>query len=154
MQQLQVSVSAPPPPLQQPSMRSKPENAVRRGRILLVDDDDYIAATLGRLLERNFDLAMTTRSAQARDWLLRGDRFDVILCDLLMPELTGMELHDQLLLAAPDQANRMIFLTGGAFTTQVRAFLDRVSNPRLEKPFELKSLLVLINARLLSQRGS
>ncbi len=83
-----------------------------RGNVLIVDDDEYIGTTLMRLLERNFDVAVTTRSAQARDWLLRGDRYDVILCDLLMPEVTGMDLHDQLAHAAPDQAHRMIFLTG------------------------------------------
>jgi DNA-binding NtrC family response regulator len=119
-----------------------------RGHILIVDDDETIGVTLARLLERNFDVAMTTRSGQARDWLLRGDRYDVILCDLLMPEVTGMELHDQIEHAAPDQAHRMIFLTGGSLNTSVRDFLDRVPNARLEKPFELKSLLTLIKARL------
>ncbi|HZP12282.1 MAG TPA: response regulator [Nevskiaceae bacterium] len=119
-----------------------------RGNILIVDDDDYIGTTLMRLLERNFDVAVTTRSKQARDWLLRGDRYDVILCDLLMPEVTGMDLHDQLATAAPDQAHRMIFLTGGSLNTSVRDFLDRVPNPRLEKPFELGSLMTLIKARL------
>jgi len=128
-------------------------NAVSsRGNILIVDDDDYIGTTLMRLLERNFDVAVTTRSTQARDWLLRGDRYDVILCDLLMPEVTGMDLHDQLATAVPDQAHRMIFLTGGSLNASVRDFLDRVPNPRLEKPFELGSLLTLIKARLLSRR--
>ena len=124
----------------------KPEE--RRGSILIVDDDEFIGTTLMRLLERNFDVAMTTRSAQARDWLLRGDRYDVILCDLLMPQLSGMDLYDQVAAAAPDQANRMILLTGGALTTTVRDFRDRVHNPRLEKPFELARLLTLIKARL------
>jgi CheY-like chemotaxis protein len=122
---------------------------VSRGRILVVDDDEFMTGVLDRLLQRSFRLALATRAAQALDWITSGDRFDVILCDLLMPQLSGMELHEQLLQRAPDQARRMIFMTGGASNTEVRRFLDHVSNPRLEKPFELKQLLVLINARLM-----
>ena len=120
-----------------------------RGRILVVDDDEAITGVLHRLLERSFDLALTTRSTQALNWIVGGDRFDVILCDLLMPELTGMDLHDRLEHCAPDQAKRMIFLTGGSLNIKVREFLDSVANPRLEKPFEARRLLVMINARLL-----
>lgn len=43
-----------------------------------------------------------------------GERYDVILCDLMMPVMTGMELHDALSRFAPDQANAMVFMTGGA----------------------------------------
>jgi DNA-binding NtrC family response regulator len=121
----------------------------RRGRILVVDDDELITAVLNRLLERSFELALTSRAAQALDWIASGDRFDVILSDLLMPELTGMDFYERLLACAPDQARRMVFITGGSCNNNVRRFLDTVSNPRLEKPFELKQLLVLINARLL-----
>jgi hypothetical protein len=61
-----------------------------------------------------------------------------------MPEMTGMDLHRELLLLAPDQAQRMIFLTGGAFTESGREFLDRVPNPRVEKPFEVPKIFAII----------
>ena len=73
-----------------------------------------------------------------------GERFDAILSDLMMPEVTGMEVHDELSRTAPDQARRMIFLTGGAFTERAREFLDGVPNPRIEKPFEITNLLAII----------
>ena len=119
-----------------------------RGRVLVVDDDEGMAETLRRLLERRFDVAMTTRSTQALDWITQGNRFDVILCDLLMPELSGMDLHNRLESLVPEQARRMIFLTGGAYTVRAREFLDGVANPHLEKPFDFARLALLINARL------
>jgi CheY-like chemotaxis protein len=123
-------------------------NELPRGRVLVVDDDEGMAETLRRLLERRYDVALTTRSSQALDWITKGNRFDVILCDLLMPEMTGMDLHDKLEALVPEQARRMIFLTGGAYTQRAREFLETVANPHLEKPFDFARLALLINARL------
>lgn len=67
-------------------------------------------------------------------------RFDLILCDLMMPAMTGMEVHDELVRLEPELAARMSFLTGGAFTPRARAFLAVVPNPRLEKPFDPQGL--------------
>jgi CheY-like chemotaxis protein len=75
------------------------------------------------------------REACAR--VLAGERFDLILCDLMMPEMTGMELHAELARALPEQAERMIFVTGGAFTESAAEFLERVPNEQLAKPFDL-----------------
>lgn len=47
--------------------------------------------------------------------------FDVILCDLMMPDTTGMDLHHELVRIAPDQVDRMVFMTGGAFTAKARS---------------------------------
>jgi CheY-like chemotaxis protein len=119
-----------------------------RGRVLVVDDDEFMTESLRRLLEQRFDVVMTTRSAEAFDWIQHGQRFDVILCDLLMPELSGIDLHERLALVSPEQAERMIFLTGGAYTDEVRTFLSDVANPHLEKPFDFARLALLINARI------
>jgi CheY-like chemotaxis protein len=64
----------------------------------------------------------------------------VILCDLMMPELTGAELHAELVELAPDQARRMIFITGGAFSLASQTFLERITNPYFEKPCDLRKL--------------
>ena len=77
-----------------------------------------------------------------------GEKFDLILCDLMMPIMTGVELHTELSRTAPDQAERMVFLTAGAFTPRARAFLDEVPNARLDKPFELATLRALVQERL------
>jgi CheY-like chemotaxis protein len=69
----------------------------------------------------------------------------VILCDVMMPEMTGPELYDEVLRLAPEQARAMVFVTGGVFTSSAQEFLERVSNPRIEKPFDIPSLRSLIN---------
>ena len=68
--------------------------------------------------------------------------------DLMMPAMTGMELFDRLVEVAPDQASRVIFLSGGAFTPQAREFLGRVKNARMDKPFETQALRELVRRRI------
>jgi CheY-like chemotaxis protein len=75
-----------------------------------------------------------------------GERFDVILCDLLMPQRSGMDFHGQLARSYPEQAQRMVFFTGGAFTPRAREFLESVHNHRLEKPIDGTALRALINS--------
>jgi len=65
-----------------------------------------------------------------------GERYDVILCDLMMPQMTGMELHEALRLRDPALAARVVFITGGAFTERASAFLRDVPNACIEKPFD------------------
>jgi CheY-like chemotaxis protein len=78
--------------------------------------------------------------------LEKREQFDLILCDLMMPAMTGMELRDELSRLDSSQAARMSFLTGGAFTPRARAFLAEVPNPRLEKPFDPQGLRSFVRA--------
>jgi PAS domain S-box-containing protein len=121
-----------------PAVVHLPDSEARR-RVLIVDDDARIAGAIGCLLDDD-DVTILTDARTARDRVLAGERFDVILCDLMMPEMTGMELHEALAAAAPEQAARMLFLTGGAFTPSSRAFLERVPNECIEKPFDPAAL--------------
>ena len=72
----------------------------------------------------------------------------MILSDLMMPEVTGIDLHEALSLVDPGLASRMVFMTGGAFTPRAHTFLTTVTNPRLEKPFAPSAVLELVNERL------
>lgn len=69
----------------------------------------------------------------------------MILLDLMMPEMTGAEVYEQLKRLSPDHADRVILMTGGAFTAAAREFLDRVRSPRVDKPVEPTNLLALID---------
>jgi CheY-like chemotaxis protein len=115
-----------------------------RGRVLIVDDEPMVVATLRRVLSRHHDIATTTSAREALERLRAGQRFDVVLCDLMMPDMTGMALHDTLDRELPDLARRMIFITGGAFTPRGVDFLERVHNPRIEKPFDVSTLLDMV----------
>jgi CheY-like chemotaxis protein/two-component sensor histidine kinase len=120
----------------------------RRARILVVDDDQLIIATIVRVLGSEHEVIAHTDPHSARQRIADGERFDIVLCDLMMPTGTGMELHADLARIAPDQAQNMVFMTGGAFTAHAREFLDEVPNPRLEKPFGIQTLRAMIHERL------
>jgi CheY-like chemotaxis protein len=123
-----------------------------RARILVIDDERLITTAVERALELDHDVVAVGDAEQALHELRSGARFDVILCDLMLPQMTGMDLHDALSQLAPDQALRMVFFTGGAFSTRARSFLEAVPNIRIEKPFDTQSLRELVNERLSQQR--
>jgi CheY-like chemotaxis protein len=100
------------------------------------------------MLSPEHDVFEATRAAQALEAVRGGAKFDVILCDLMMPEMTGMDLHETLRRVAPDHAARMVSVTGGAFAPKARAFLDVRLNQRIEKPFDLVNLRALVNERV------
>ncbi|HKE14596.1 MAG TPA: response regulator [Kofleriaceae bacterium] len=120
----------------------------RRGRVLIVDDDVSLQNAITRALTGEHDVIALSSGREALDRVAAGERYDVILCDLMMPEMGGMDLHAGLLRAAPDQAGCMMFLTGGAFTPRARAFLKTIPNQRIEKPFDIQQLRALINERI------
>lgn len=120
----------------------------RRGKILVIDDEPMVARSLGRVLEQDHDVTIVLDAGDAHRRVVGGERFDVILCDLMMPRMTGMDLHAELLRAVPQQAAQMVFLTGGAFTPGARAFLDGVPNDRLHKPFDMQELRSLVKVRV------
>jgi PAS domain S-box-containing protein len=124
--------------------------AARRGRIMVIDDEPVIGQTVRRVLAKDHDVTVVERAQEALDLLLGAENhFDVIFCDLMMPQMTGMDLYEQLTCSEfPEQATRIVFLTGGAFSQQARHFLDEVTNPRLEKPFDAMHLRTLVNERI------
>jgi PAS domain S-box-containing protein len=122
----------------------------RRGRILIVDDEPLVGRAVSRTLSPLHDVVVRTSAHAALEEVARGPAFDLLLCDLMMPEVTGMDLHVRLGEAAPALAERTVFLTGGAFTRAAREFLARVPNPRIEKPFEPDELRALV-ARILAE---
>jgi CheY-like chemotaxis protein len=66
----------------------------------------------------------------------------------MMPEMTGMQLHDEISRLAPGLASRVVFVTGGAFTDAARTFLERVPNARIEKPFTPEEIRTLVADRV------
>jgi CheY-like chemotaxis protein len=120
------------------------EAAGRGGRLLLVDDEPMILGALRRALAPDYQVTSVSDGRRALALLAAGERYDAILCDLMMPEITGMDLFAEVRRLMPDQCERMIFVTGGAFTPRAREFLDRVPNARVEKPIDFQTLRILI----------
>ena len=111
--------------------------------VLIVDDDPLVAKALGRML-RGHEVALAIHGREALDLLMTGRHFDVILCDLMMPVMTGMELHAQLGEKLPHLLQSIVFITGGAFTPSGKTFLDGVPNESLEKPFDARDLRAVV----------
>jgi PAS domain S-box-containing protein len=134
------AVETPPP---RPARK-----ATRRGRVLIIDDDHMIAMTVRRCLDSEHEVTAVLKAQDALDRIRAGERYDVILCDVMMPSMTGIQFYDVLAREQPDQAQRIVFLTGGAFTAAARSFLDEVPNVHVEKPFGVRSLRALVNDRI------
>ncbi len=121
----------------------------RRGRLMVVDDDPAVLDSLRRLLQAGGHEVVAVGSGQAAaDFLAGDDGFDLVLTDLMMDGMNGIQLYEHLDQRHPQLARRLVFVSGGAFDQDTREFLARVPNKQLSKPFELDSLLGFVADQL------
>jgi CheY-like chemotaxis protein len=97
-----------------------------------------------RVLSDQHDVVTETDAAVALARIARGETFDVIFCDLMMPNMGGVDVHAALFANRPDLARRLVFLTGGAFSQRTEEFLETVANPVVAKPFTVEGLRALV----------
>jgi CheY-like chemotaxis protein len=117
-----------------------------RRTVLVVDDEPLVGRLVERALGRTYAVTVHLSGTEALERFEAGERWDLVLCDLMMPQVTGMDLYDRVLAVAPEQAARIVFLTGGAYTARSQAFLDQ--HPFLDKPFDLAALEALVRTRV------
>ena len=120
-----------------------PSRPVRRLRILVIDDEPAITRSLGALLSLDHEVELMTSGAVALERLLAGATYDVVLCDMMMPTVSGIDLYTRVAHDRPGDEAKIVFMTGGAFTEQARRFLASVPNRRLEKPFPIAALVAI-----------
>jgi CheY-like chemotaxis protein len=116
-----------------------------------VDDEPLILRSVARLLKDQHDVETANNGVEALKKLSDEGPFDLIVCDLMMPEMTGMELHRAVVERQPEIADRFVFLTGGAYTEAAKSFLASVENPKLDKPIQPNLLRSVVTSVL---RGS
>ncbi|MBZ0238072.1 MAG: PAS domain-containing protein [Deltaproteobacteria bacterium] len=130
-----VRVVLPPaPPAEETMAKPRAQAGSERRRILIVDDDRPVAAAVALELE-DHDVVVAGSGREAFEILRRDPAFDVVLCDVMMPELSGVDLYNWLRPIEPQMLERFVFMTGGAFTARAEQFLRDIPNPRLDKPF-------------------
>ncbi len=112
------------------------DSATPGARVLIVDDEPQIRRSLERLLRPTYQVSTCSNGSEVLARLVAGEHFDVILCDLLMPTMTGIELFEELERRWPNQAACTVFLTGGTITDTAQVFVDRHSARVVRKPFE------------------
>jgi signal transduction histidine kinase len=118
--------------------------ALPPSRILVIDDEPALCAVVRRLLKHEHEVIGYVDGREALKLLHQDVAFDVIVCDIMMPYLSGIEFYSQLRTRHPELSSRVVFMTGGAFNGPAQQFLRTVSNPVLEKPFESRSLHAVI----------
>jgi PAS domain S-box-containing protein len=145
-----VVLPAARPRLEEPAALpvARAPRAVACAAVLVVDDEPALGLVLQRVL-RDHQVSVVTTAKAALQLLETGKHFDVILSDLMMPEMSGMDFYEELARRFPSYLERLVFITGGAFTPAGKEFLERVSTPRLRKPFEPRAVRELVQ-RVLS----
>ena len=126
----------PPPPLVAHTSRR---------RILIVDDDRPVAAAIAFELQ-DHEVVVAESGREALEILRRENDFDLILCDVMMPEISGIDVYESIGLADPSLLSRVVLMTGGAFTARAARFIAERSPPLLEKPFHPGQLRDLVDA--------
>lgn len=117
--------------------------------MLLVDDEPRFLTVMRLLLRPEHELLTAEGGRAAAELLERDGGFDFVVCDLLMPDLSGMDVYARAVARDPQLASRFVVMTGGACTPRSREFLSTTQLPRLEKPFlagELTELLQRLTA--------
>jgi DNA-binding response OmpR family regulator len=116
--------------------------------VLIIDDDRAVRRALGKALERAGYVVESVASAAAAVSALQRHSYRTIVCDIRMPFLDGVSFYDELREANPDAAKRVVFVTAFANEPTIRAFLERIDRPVVEKPFEMEELLAVVNASM------
>jgi signal transduction histidine kinase len=129
-----------------------PSRIFLRRRILAVDDEALLLKAYRRMLGEAHEMTTALGGHEALRVLEQDTRFDVVLCDLQMPEMSGMDLHAAVAQRYPGLTDRFVFVTGGAFSGDARRFLEESVPAVIQKPFSVDDLLVLIDT-IASGRG-
>ncbi len=107
----------------------------KRRRILVIEDEELLRNILRKVLGPEYDVVALERAQAALGFISAGSRFDLILCDLMLPGVTGMDFHERVGEIAPELVARIVFTSGGAYTDRARTFLQRADIRHIEKPF-------------------
>ena len=113
--------------------------------VLVVDDDRLTSAILSEMLSPS-RVTFAQSAAGGLGRLQAGGRFDAILCDIHMPGMNGMQFYEEVAKVSQQLASRIIFITGGGYSSEVADFLERTHSPCLAKPLESEPLRSSVTA--------
>jgi signal transduction histidine kinase len=122
--------------------------------VLVIDDDEMVSRALCRMLARH-EVTVASSGEEALEMLADGFEPDLILCDLMMPNMTGMEVYAVVAERYPALTRCFAFISGGAFSPSARQFLADFDGLLVSKPFsevELHELLHAVCAEMIPER--
>ena len=141
-----VSLPAVTPPVEHPDVPG-PEGG-RSIRVLCVDDERPLLRAYACALKGHCEVVLAEGGHQALANIAERPEFDLILCDINMPEIGGIETYRRVSESYPALTPAFVFMTGGGAEGDTRTFLERNPVPILEKPFDLAMLLKLVRSRM------
>jgi signal transduction histidine kinase/CheY-like chemotaxis protein len=121
-----------------------PAATKRRGAVLVIDDEIAITRVVSRLLDPEHDVTTMSDGRDAVAAIAAGATFDVIFCDLMMPNCSGGEVYERILAINAEQARRIVFMTGGAFSRNPSDVLPSPANAQLHKPFTSAAIQAVV----------
>jgi CheY-like chemotaxis protein/anti-sigma regulatory factor (Ser/Thr protein kinase) len=116
------------------------------GRALIIDDEAGICRTIERVLADSYRTVSVNSGREALELLARDSSFAVIICDLLMPHISGVEVYEYISTHHPRLDERLVFITGGTFTDLTNEFVASSARPILLKPFDLKEFREVVDS--------
>ena len=116
-----------------------------RARVLVIDDEPAILRAFRRVLYTH-EVVVAASGPDAMQKLAEGGPYDAIFCDVMMPEMSGVEVYQRIRERHPGQERKLIFMTGGAFSEPAAHFIGSVDNPKLKKPFTGTAVRALVAA--------
>jgi len=108
-----------------------------RQRVLVIDDDVMFGRVVARMLAPDHDVVTLTSGREALARIGTGERFALILCDVMMPQVTGIDVYNRISVIAPELVDRVVFVSAGGFTPEAHVFLMQPHLHQIEKPFAL-----------------
>jgi len=118
--------------------------APRRRRFLVIEDEEMVARALSRILGKENEVVVETDPHLALARIARGELYDLVFCDVMMPKMSGRAVYQAVSVANEALTDRMVFVTGGVFTRELEEFLAGVKNPVLTKPFSTEAIRELV----------
>ncbi len=139
---LPVFTQAPEVPEGEPEERAAPSQTPPepRRRVLLIDDEPSVGSAMRRLLQGEHEIHAVQDAREALRLLAQGERYDAILCDVMMQGMSGVQFLQELERERPELARRTGFMTGGVFDAQARQFFEGRALECLQKPFDHERL--------------
>ncbi|HET9622099.1 MAG TPA: response regulator [Kofleriaceae bacterium] len=125
-----------------------PRPKARRAKVLVIDDEPLLARAIERGLSAHHQVVVASRARDALERISHGETFDTILCDLMMPDVSGIDVHAYLEREHPALVPRVVFMTGGAFTASAKQFLHDIPNEHIVKPFSISEILKIVERQL------
>lgn len=120
----------------------------KRKRILVIDDEFFLLKSITRILEDAYDVTSVLHARLALDLLNKHEKYDIIISDLSMPDVNGEKLYNIITENFPGMEDKIIFMTGYAYSDELKKFLNSINNQVLPKPFNEDDLLMAITNHL------